>query len=406
MRLPIADDLDSRNGVANKDARLTNMLKEADEGRELAVTRPGLGLVATGSGVGGGLVAFNGELISVYGTTLGFGTSPPTAVWALSAENIGANPVSITYANGLFYVYSTDGNVYLTQDGDTWTTSTTGAGAAVVTGSVIASNGTDVCFFHGSSGACYVSHNNTATWASYVGMTWASNGLVSASVFYDGTYFVACFIDGDGNATMGRSTDGQVWTQTGDRPAFQTNLVSQFCSNGSVIVACNAGNGAAYSDNNGLTWNDSILQPSEDPYLCAFGNGKFVAIAEYLGSAVNVYSSPDGIHCFAGDEGGGTWTYASTLPATAAGGQLSFNGEWFVYTDYTGNFYISQDAETWTAYADATGLVWDHVASGNGLSVAAQIGSVVTGFLNMPPQNITAIGTIATGIYDFAQGPL
>jgi len=406
MRLPIASPLVSRDGAANKDARLTNMFKESDGGRELAVTRPGLTLVATGSGAGGGLVAFNGELISVYGTTLGFSTSPPTAIWALSSEDLGSPPVSITYANNLFYVYCEDGKVYLTQDGDTWTTSTTGALPFEVSGSVIASNGTDVCFFNGGDGTAYVSHNNTATWTAYAGMTWASNGLVSASVFYDGTYFVACFIDGDGNATMGRSVDGQVWAQTGDRPAWQTNLVSQFCTDGSVVVACNAGNGAAYSDNHGLTWNDSILQPSEDPYLCAFGNGKFVAIAEYLGADVNVYSSPDGIHCFAGDEGGGTWTYASTLPATASGGTLSFNGKWFIYTNYTGNFFISQDAVTWTAYADASGLIWNFVASGNGLSVAAQSGLLGTGFLDMPVENIPAIDTIAAGIYDFAQSPL
>lgn len=71
MRLPIADDLDSRNGVANKDARLTNMLKEADEGRELAVIRPGLVSQVVSSGAGGGLVQFNGDLLTVFGTTLG-----------------------------------------------------------------------------------------------------------------------------------------------------------------------------------------------------------------------------------------------------------------------------------------------------------------------------------------------
>lgn len=69
MRLTLVSDVDSRDGAANKDARLTNMLKESDGSRELAVTRPGLVLESVAYGVGNGLVAFGNDLIGVYGTT-------------------------------------------------------------------------------------------------------------------------------------------------------------------------------------------------------------------------------------------------------------------------------------------------------------------------------------------------
>lgn len=76
MRLPLASQLDSRDGSTNKDGRLTNVLKETDEGGELAVVRPGLELMAAMSGAGGGITAFNGTLISVFGETLGYGDDP------------------------------------------------------------------------------------------------------------------------------------------------------------------------------------------------------------------------------------------------------------------------------------------------------------------------------------------
>lgn len=78
MRLPLTSDIDSRDGVSAKDERLTNMLGEDDEGVTLATLRPGLATIATASGAGGGAVNFNDVIISVYGTTLGHGTTPST----------------------------------------------------------------------------------------------------------------------------------------------------------------------------------------------------------------------------------------------------------------------------------------------------------------------------------------
>jgi hypothetical protein len=73
VRLPVVSDADSRDGTSNKDERLTNCLREAKKSGEMAVVRPGLVLDAQSSGIGKGLVSFNGELVSVYGSTLGIG---------------------------------------------------------------------------------------------------------------------------------------------------------------------------------------------------------------------------------------------------------------------------------------------------------------------------------------------
>lgn len=73
MRLPLVPALSTKDGVSNKNARLTNTLKETTATSEFAVVRPGLALNAEATGVGKGLVVFNNELVSVYGTTLGVG---------------------------------------------------------------------------------------------------------------------------------------------------------------------------------------------------------------------------------------------------------------------------------------------------------------------------------------------
>lgn len=75
MRIPVTPQISNKDGLSNKNSRLTNVLKEVRKTGELAVVRPGLETAATSTGNAGGLVCFNGELISVYGTTLGFGIS-------------------------------------------------------------------------------------------------------------------------------------------------------------------------------------------------------------------------------------------------------------------------------------------------------------------------------------------
>lgn len=78
MRLPLTSDIESRDGISNRDERLTNTLLEKDEVVDYAVIRPALETVSTASGNGNGVVDFFGVLISVFGSTLGHGTTPST----------------------------------------------------------------------------------------------------------------------------------------------------------------------------------------------------------------------------------------------------------------------------------------------------------------------------------------
>ncbi len=83
MRLPVVPQISTKDGTSNKNARLTNCLKESKQGGEKAVVRPGLEDAATSVGNGNGLVVFNNELVSVYGATLGIGVDE-----GLPAENL------------------------------------------------------------------------------------------------------------------------------------------------------------------------------------------------------------------------------------------------------------------------------------------------------------------------------
>jgi hypothetical protein len=86
VRLPLAPEIDSRDGTSNKDERLTNVLGEDNNGVQMATIRPGLSTIATASGAGGGAVNFQDVLITVFGTTLGSGTTP-TTITTVAAGN-------------------------------------------------------------------------------------------------------------------------------------------------------------------------------------------------------------------------------------------------------------------------------------------------------------------------------
>lgn len=70
MRLPVVPPISTKDGLSNKNARLTNCLKEIKKGGEKAVVRPGLVLSDTYSGLGNGLIEFDGRLLVVYDDTV------------------------------------------------------------------------------------------------------------------------------------------------------------------------------------------------------------------------------------------------------------------------------------------------------------------------------------------------
>lgn len=70
MRLPVVQQLDTKDGVSNKNARLTNCLREKTQPADKAVIRPGLVTSDTYSGLGNGLIPFDGRLLVIYDDTV------------------------------------------------------------------------------------------------------------------------------------------------------------------------------------------------------------------------------------------------------------------------------------------------------------------------------------------------
>lgn len=70
MRIPIVPPLSTKDGTANKNARLTNCLKESKKTGDKAVIRPGLVASDSFTGIGSGLIPFDGRLLVIYGDTV------------------------------------------------------------------------------------------------------------------------------------------------------------------------------------------------------------------------------------------------------------------------------------------------------------------------------------------------
>lgn len=66
MRFPVAPELISRDGVSNKNARMTNVVKDGAK----ASVRPGLAVNAEYEGIGAGLISFGQSVFPIYGGTL------------------------------------------------------------------------------------------------------------------------------------------------------------------------------------------------------------------------------------------------------------------------------------------------------------------------------------------------
>ncbi len=74
MRLPLIPNVDSRDGTSNKDARMTNALKETENGVDYACVRPALSLIADTTGNGNGMFYLD-TLITIFGTNARYSES-------------------------------------------------------------------------------------------------------------------------------------------------------------------------------------------------------------------------------------------------------------------------------------------------------------------------------------------
>lgn len=86
MRLPITPQISTKDGTSNRNARLTNCLKESKKGGDKAVVRPGLVTSDTYTGLGSGLIPFDGRLLVIYDDTVYDTEEDLTLPWPLDSD--------------------------------------------------------------------------------------------------------------------------------------------------------------------------------------------------------------------------------------------------------------------------------------------------------------------------------
>lgn len=107
MRLPLSIPFDSREGQVDQDGRMTNAVAEQYEDKSFVSVRPALVELGVYEGAANGIFCFNGQIVTVWGTTI---------------EQYYAAPVS-AYDAGTTYDWSDlvlyDGTVWIsTEDGN------------------------------------------------------------------------------------------------------------------------------------------------------------------------------------------------------------------------------------------------------------------------------------------------
>lgn len=123
MRMSVTPSLSTKDAVANKNARMTNVLNEKGK----AVIRPGMSEVLDYAGVGAGLIPFHGTLLMILDDVLYAGASPQVA-FDLSSGNWNSSTTytigdSVRY-NGVHWTSIVIGNLNNPPaDGTYWQTS-------------------------------------------------------------------------------------------------------------------------------------------------------------------------------------------------------------------------------------------------------------------------------------------
>lgn len=401
MRLPITPQLSTKEGTSNKNARLTNCLKESKKTGDKAVVRPGLVPDAQASGVGNGLVAFNGELVSVYGATLGLNTAEAAGSGvSVITDTIyaGSQTAAIGFMGGSEWLigalnYDDEiGEIYLL---DTSTDSTTIQTVPTIIDVMgIASNGTTTVIatrpgnFGGSAslikatigvwtfstvtgltsldpyGIKFASNRYVAIsssgqthWSTDGGTTWNEYALGSGSgreVLFDGTAW--WFFGGDGGAVP------NVWAyKTTDFVTFSLQSLT------------------------GLTANRGILS-------CAYAAGTYYMV---LSSGSGLFSSSDGLSWALVDA-------AVTVVQDTKSGTVYAQKPTDLLYEMSGNTLVPVATTTFTGSYYRMDTNDD-----NSIVIGATLEpSVVRVDVSDGIGTIPALTTITGDFYDFAQSPL
>ena len=402
MRLPIASPLVSRDGAANKDARLTNMLKESDGGRELAVVRPGLVLDAVASGMGNGLVAFGNDLIGVYGTTA-YLMNPFSVISGVmpTAGSFWAAPAW----NGTVYCSVAASTAYaaISTDGKGWRRTSL---PALRGWCAIEWNGSVFCAIAGT-----VATDKCAT--SPDGITWTEQTMSSthawSEIAWDGTAFCATVAD---STVAAVSADGITWADV----TLPSESHGGICSIDNTLIVSpkryQASDFVSISADQGATWSQvaiSGLNTNNGYRFGVFGSRVFLFPSSY-----NVQTPTSS--AFVSNDFGFTWS-AMSIPPVDYVSKGAGNSYRFVTTGSVASsappFSVgltTTNGETWDTFdlplTSVIGTITDDIWSGAGSdgNGFALVTFSYGGAASIP--YLVTIGTVSGTHFDFAQGPL
>lgn len=152
-----------------------------------------------------------------------------------------------------------------------------------------------------------------------------------------------------------------------------------------LVVVNNGTDGVAYSDNGGNTWSESEMPVTAEWRSIAFGNGRYVAVAEGSSNTVGAYSD-DGIN----------WTQ-TTMPSGNWYG-ICYGAGKFVSISYNSNsLAYSIDGINWTSITLTNSDNWNSITYGNGAFVivgknyyAYSTDGITWVEDNLPLSNVTA----------------
>lgn len=395
MRLPVVPNISTKDGVSNKNARLTNCLKETSNRGEKAVVRPGLVLDAGSSGIGGGLVAFDNNIVSVYGTTLGFGITPGTS-GGLSEVTTGLSSyVTITAARFIGGTSFLIGGISTdTEEGELYEFDTSVDVATPVTTDTIS----DVKSI-ATSGTTIVVASRSETFGG--GATQLVKSPISPLNFVPAYILLSdpfCVKYADGRFVVIHASAKVSWsTDDGDT----WNSYSLPVTHGRTLLYDGSawwfygGDGLAespwaYSTTDFVTFSAqslSGLAASDSPVTCAYLDGHY-----YL-TAPNLWHSTDGK----------TW---SSLVASPFRVSLASDGKVYAGEESPDSMYrIEGTSLTLITDTSFTGsyLDIDSNDSGSILIGCPNVASCIKIDVTEGVATIPALSTIATGLYDFAQ---
>lgn len=353
MRLPVVPNVSTKDGVSNKNARLTNCLKETTKRGDKAVVRPGLVLEAEGSGVGGGLVAFDNDLVSVYGTTLGFSVTPGGGGWS-SATPITFDALGDT-CSGSQVVW--DGSMFVALVNDT------------DAGYFIYNNSTDGISF--------------GYQAAYPGTQTSIHGFIALGAKNGYTY---AWDAGDKTRLYRSANSGVSWTSLSTPP---------LTLGGGEYFSC------LWYGTDLYAWNTTSAQ------TCKSTDSGATWGAAYAGSGIvgyplggYLYSVNGSNQIIRSNDVFLTSSVVSTPPITVYG--MTADGTTMYIWNSSYVFYSSTDGSTFTLLgAPAYSFAPIGVVVANGTLYFFEGGQVFT--LTPAAATIPALATIATGLYDFAQ---